>query len=128
MADIDYIRELAAPLGDVTAKRMFGGWCLWADGIAFALVADDTLWFKVDAETAGDFEARELPRFEYTTKDGRRTVMSYARAPEEIYDDPDVFSTWARAAVGAARRADAAKTAPKAKAARGTKGKAAPAS
>ena len=115
MSDVEFFHDLCRPLGGVTSKRMFGGLCLWHDGLAFALVIDDTLWFKVDAENAPAYEARALPRFSYTTKTGRVTVMSYARAPEEIYDDPDVFAEWAEGAIGAARRAAAAKVAPKAK-------------
>ena len=78
-------------------------------GLAFALVIGETLYFKVDAENGPAFDARALPCFSYTTKTGRTTVMSYARAPEEVFDDPDVFAEWARGAVAAARRAAAAK-------------------
>ena len=110
MVDVEFYRDLCRPLGTVAWKRMFGGLCLWSEGVPFAIVVDDALWLKVDAETNGAFSARGLPNFAYTTKTGRRTVMSYARAPEEIYDDPDVFADWARAAIGAAHRAAAAKT------------------
>lgn len=119
--DVEFFSDLCRPLGGgVTWKRMFGGLCLWHEGLPFALVIDDVLWLKVDAENAPTFEARDLPRFSYTTKTGRTTVMSYARAPEEVYDDPDVFTEWARASIAAARRAEAAKPAPKAGAPRAT--------
>ena len=127
MIDVEFYRDLCRPLGNVTWKRMFGGLCLWHDGLAFALVVDEGLWFKVDAENAAAFEARGLPRISYTTKTGRTTVMSYARAPEEVFDDPDVFAEWARPAIAAAERAAAAK--PKAEPkARGGRRKAATAS
>lgn len=109
MVDVEFYRDLCRPLGAVTSKRMFGGLCLWHEGLAFALVIDDTLFFKVDAENGPAFEARGLPRFSYTTKTGRTTVMSYARAPEEVFDDPDAFVDWARGAIAAARRAAAEK-------------------
>ena len=108
MTDVEFLRDLCRPLGGVTSKRMFGGLCLWHEGLAFALVIGDTLYFKVDAENAAAFEARGLERFAYETKGGRRTVMSYARAPEEVFDDPEAFREWARGAIGAARRAAAA--------------------
>lgn len=113
MTDTEFFRDLCRPLGNVTWKRMFGGLCFWHDGLAFALVIDEALWFKVDAENGPAFDERGLPRFSYTTKTGRTTVMSYARAPEEVYDDPDVFVAWARPAIEAARRAAAAKPAPR---------------
>ncbi len=115
MTDVEYYRDLCRPLGNVTSKRMFGGLCLWNEGLAFALVIDDRLWFKVDEENAPAFDARGLPRFSYTTRTGRTTVMSYARAPEEVFDDPDVFADWARGAIAASRRAAAAKAKPKAR-------------
>lgn len=112
--DVEYFSDLCRPLGGgVTWKRMFGGLCLWHEGLPFALVIDEVLWLKVDAENASAFEERDLPRFSYTTKTGRTTVMSYARAPEEVYDDPDVFAEWARASIAAARRVEATKAAPK---------------
>lgn len=111
MVDVEFFRDLCRPLGGVTSKRMFGGLCLWHEGLPFALVIDETLYFKVDEENRAAFEARGLPHFSYTTKTGRTTVMSYARAPEEIYDDPDEFAAWAKGAIGAARRAAAVKAA-----------------
>lgn len=113
MADIEFLRDLCRPIGGVVFKKMFGGWGAFEGGSMFALVAYDTLYFKVDERTAPDFEARGLERFAYETKDGRRTTMSYARAPEEVFDDPDAFLDWARAAIGAAHRAAAAKPATK---------------
>lgn len=111
MIDVEFYRDLCRPLGSVTSKRMFGGLCLWHEGLAFALVIGDTLYLKVDDDNAPAFDERRLPRFSYTTKTGRTTVMSYARAPEEVFDDPDVFAGWARSAIAAARRAAAAKAA-----------------
>nr|WP_274383210.1 TfoX/Sxy family protein [Pinisolibacter aquiterrae] len=113
VSDVEFYLDLCRPLGGVTSKRMFGGLCLWHEGLAFALVIADTLYLKVDAENGPAFDERELPRFSYETKTGRTTVMSYARAPEVVFDDPDVFADWARGAIGAARRAAAAKPAPR---------------
>ncbi len=106
--DVEFYADMCRPLGAVTWKRMFGGLCLWHEGLPFALVIDDGLWLKVDADNAHAFDVRGLPRFAYTTKTGRTTVMSYARAPEEVYDDPDVFAEWARRSIAAARRVAAA--------------------
>ena len=127
MADIEFLRELCEPLGHVVFKKMFGGWAIMTQERMFGLVADDTLYFKVDAETAPRFEERGLGRFTYVTRDGRRTVMSYARAPEEVFDDTDAFVDWARAAIGAAMRSAATAKAPKRRTAKGRKGRDEPA-
>ncbi len=44
----DYILEMLAPLGGVTARRMFSGAGLYRDGTIFGLIAGDILYFKVD--------------------------------------------------------------------------------
>lgn len=51
------IIESLQALGDVRPKRMFGGHGLFLDGLMFALVADDMLYFKTDDRNRADFEA-----------------------------------------------------------------------
>ncbi len=89
---------------------MFGGAGLFRDGLMFALIADDVLFFKVDAESAADFEAENLAAFTYITKKGDKGVMSYRRAPERCLDDPDQMVEWAIKGFYAALRADAKKS------------------
>jgi len=45
--------EHAAP---VAHRRMFGGVGLYSEGLFFGLMADDTLYFKVDDGNREDFE------------------------------------------------------------------------
>lgn len=104
-----FLDEQLAGLGPVSIRRMFGGAGVFADGIMFALVSDDTLYFKVDEATRADFEAEGMGAFTYTTKDGRNTLVSYWRAPERLFDEPDEMLAWARKALTIARSADARK-------------------
>ncbi len=120
----EFIKELMAPLGPVTIRRMFGGAGVFADGLMFALIAGDVLHFKADGQNRPMFEAEDMPPFVYETKDGRRAVMSYMQAPEHLFDDPDEFAAWAREALSAALRADAAKPKKKAQPKAKTKRKA----
>ena len=106
---VEFLRDQLRCVGPIAVRRMFGGAGVYADGIMFALVADDTLYFKSDAQPRADFEPEGLAAFSYATKDGRNTIMSYWRAPESLYDDPDEMRVWPMKALGAARRADAAK-------------------
>ena len=61
----DYLLDMLRPLGAVSARAMFGGGGLYFEGQMFALVFDDTLYLKADAETKGDFEARGMEPFTY---------------------------------------------------------------
>lgn len=103
-AFVDYLMELLDGFGDVTAKRMFGGHGIFRDGLMFGLVADSTLYFKVDAQNQPDFEALALEPFVYMQKN-RPVTMSYYQAPGEALDSAEAMQTWAESAFGAAVRA-----------------------
>jgi DNA transformation protein len=113
--DAEAIRELFAAFGPVSVRRMFGGAGIFADGMCIAIVADDVIYLKADDQTVPDFEAEGLAPFSYRTGSGKRTVMSFWRMPDRLYDDPDELVGWARAALAAARRAAVRKSKPKAK-------------
>lgn len=107
--DPDYIAELFSQFGPVTVRRMFSGAGVFADGLMIALVVDGLIFLKADAEIAPIFEGEGLSPFSYRTKEGRRTLMSYWRMPERLYDDPDELAGWARQSMAAARRSSAPK-------------------
>ena len=105
---VSYVVELMQPIGAVSAKRMFGGYGIFLDGLMFALVADSTLYLKADSETENEFEEKGLERFKYNKK-GKEYTMSYYCAPEEALEDMDEMNDWARKSCGAALRAAARK-------------------
>jgi DNA transformation protein len=107
---VEFLQDQLRSVGPVAIRRMFGGAGVFADGVMFALVADDTLYFKADDATRADFEAEDMPVFSYETKDGRKSLVSYWRAPERLFDDPEEMQAWASKALGVARRAAAAKS------------------
>jgi len=102
--DPDRIRDIFSAFGTVSVRRMFGGAGIYADGVMFALVADDTIYLKAGERNSSDFEREHLPPFTYIAKNGKRVVMSYRRMPERLYDDPEELAAWARAALAAAQR------------------------
>ena len=109
----DLIAELLAPLGGVSIRRMFGGRGVFRDGLMFALLSSrGVFYFKADAETAPAFEAEGCEQWMPAMKE-RAIPMPYWRAPERLFDEPDEFADWARAAYAAARRMEAAKARPK---------------
>ncbi|MGI9403556.1 MAG: TfoX/Sxy family protein [Hyphomicrobium sp.] len=105
---IELLKDSMRGLGPVSVRRMFGGAGIYADGVMFGLIADDTLYFKADEKTKRDFEAEGLAPFVYEGG-GRKISMSYWRIPERLLDDPDEMVDWARTALGVAQRAAAAK-------------------
>jgi len=109
---LEFLTEQLAPLGKLTARAMMGGHCLYLDGVVFALVADNTLYLKVDAESRPRFEARCLEAFRPFPD--QETVMSYHLAPPEFFDNQDAALEWGRLALDASLRARARRK-PKAK-------------
>ena len=99
-----YLEDLLRPLGTIRLRRMFGGSGIYADGLFFALVVDDQLYFKVDALSRAQFEAAGLEEWVYA-KDGKPVRMSYFRPPEDVYEDEDSLRRWGRLALDAALRA-----------------------
>jgi DNA transformation protein len=105
---VSYLLELLQPVPGVTAKRMFGGYGLFREGLMFGLVADDTIYLKVDDQNRADFVERELGPFVYI-KEGKPMPMSYYQAPGEALDNPDDMVEWAEKAYQAALRGQQAK-------------------
>jgi len=100
----EFLREQLTPLGRVTMRRMFGKTGVFCGGLMFGMVANDTLYFRVDDHNKATFkEAQAFPPLNYE-KEGCTIDLSFWRAPERLFDEPDELVAWARAAVAAARR------------------------
>jgi DNA transformation protein and related proteins len=79
---------------------MFGGVGLYSGELFFALIADDTVYFKVDASTRPDFEARGMGPFRPFGDTGG--TMQYYQLPEDVLEDPEVLRPWAEKALAIA--------------------------
>ena len=100
---VDHLQDVFERFGPIVLRRMFGGHGIYHKDVMFALVADDSLYLKVDQQSAAQFESRGLARFEYD-KGGKRVQVSYFLAPAEIFEDPDEAAQWAMEAYAAALR------------------------
>lgn len=108
---VAWVEEATAPLGRLTRRAMMGGATLYLDGVVFAILGDDRLWFKADAESDAAWDAAGCERFTYQFGDGRTGSMNYRRAPDDCYDDADELRRWAGLALAAGLRAQAGKAA-----------------
>ncbi len=104
----DFVLEVLEPVHPVMARRMFGGYGLFRDGVMFALIAGGHLYFKVDAQSRPQFEAAGLQPFTYA-RQGKLVALSFHRAPERVFDEPDQARLWGTLALAAALRVKAAK-------------------
>lgn len=100
----EFLREQLAPLGRVTVRRMFGKAGVFCDGVMFGMVTDNMLYLRLDKHNRPAFEeALSFPLLSYEKK-GATIDLSFCRAPERLFDEPDELVAWARLALEAARR------------------------
>ena len=102
-AFVESLHEVFERLGRIRTRRMFGGHGIWHEDRMIALVANDTLYLKADAESAPHFDALDLPPFTYE-RQGQSTPMSYRLAPADLFEDRHEAALWGRRAYEAALR------------------------
>jgi DNA transformation protein len=100
-AYLDYVHEQLSAVVPITTRRMFGAVGIYSGTHFFALIDDDTLYFKVDATNRPDFEAAGMGPFD-PMKDGR--VMQYYKVPDHVLASDAKLKAWAAAAIEVAKR------------------------
>jgi len=99
---IDYLKDQLEDFGPFDVRSMFGGAGLFRDNLMFALIANETLYLKVDDRNRPDFEAAGTSPFTYARGDREGSLKSYYEAPADILEDPADLADWARKAFDAA--------------------------
>jgi DNA transformation protein len=108
----EFIRDALGPIGRLTLRRMFGATGVFCDGLMFAMIADDTIYFRVDDGNRQAFEAAAHdPPLSYE-KGGKRIDLAFWRAPDRLLDDPEALLAWGRLALAAAGRVAAGRRPP----------------
>lgn len=105
----DYLIDLFKPWVPIKIRKMFGGYGVYRGEVMFSLIADDVLYFKVDATNRRDFELAESEPFTYEAK-GKRVSLSYFMLPAEILEDQEQLKIWADKSYAVALRSKSKKT------------------
>ncbi len=101
--------QLGRVARNVTARSMFGGVGIYSGDLFFALIANDTLYLKVDETNRGDFAALGLGPFRPYGPESEG--MHYYETPVDVLEEPEQLRAWAQRAIEVARRARAVKSA-----------------
>jgi len=101
---LDFVLEQLEPLGNVSARRMFGGVGLYSGDLFFAVLDNDTLFFKVDETNIGAFVDAGMGPFR-PYPDKPEASMNYYQVPVNVLEDRDELVTWAGRAVEVSRAA-----------------------
>jgi DNA transformation protein len=102
----DFVLEQLGRVTPVAGKSMFGGVGIYAQGLFFALIAEDRLYFKVDDGTRPDFERRRMEPFRPFGED---SAMGYYEVPADVVEDVNQLETWMKRAIDVAAAAKGGK-------------------
>ena len=81
-----FVIESLEQVFQISARNMFGGVGLYADGVFLALIGDDRLYFKVDDSNRSDLEAAGMEPFRpHVTS----ATMHYYEVPIDVLEDAD---------------------------------------
>ncbi|NJB87127.1 DNA transformation protein [Lewinella marina] len=99
---ITYLRDQLADLGEITGKKMFGGYGFFHEGKMFAMVGHGAFRLKVDDTNRQDFVDRGMEPFH---SGGKKKGMPYWEVPVEVIEDRAELTRWARKSVAIAHSA-----------------------
>jgi len=101
-----FVLEQLGRVAPVTGKSMFGGVGIYAEGVFFALIAEDRLYFKVDDATRPGFEQQGMEPFRPFGED---SAMGYYEVPADVMEDVAQLKPWMNRAINVAASAKRAK-------------------
>lgn len=102
---IDYIIDSITSLGGIKTRKMFGGYGMYKNGVFFAIISEDIVYFKVDKHNQPDYEMYGSKPFSYEGKNKKVITVSYWQVPPDVFDDHSMLEQWVKKAVFAAQRA-----------------------
>ncbi len=98
----EFVLEQLARVTPVAGKSMFGGVGIYAQGLFFALIAEDRVYFKADDTTRPDFERMGMEPFRPYGED---SAMGYYEVPADVVEDATQLAAWMRKAIEVAAKA-----------------------
>ena len=98
-----FVIEQLSAVASVSVRAMFGGVGIYAEGLFFALMDDDRVYFKVDDATRPRFVDAGMGAFD-PFKDGK-TMGGYYELPGDVLEDEERLPEWMREAIAVAARA-----------------------
>ena len=94
--------QLSRTTPRIRSQSMFGGVGIYGGDLFFGLIADDTVYFKVDDTNRPDFERLGMKPFQPYGEGGE--VMQYYQVPAELLEDVDGLRPWVEKAMAVAAR------------------------
>jgi len=93
---VEFVEDQLQSLGDVTVKRMFGGFGLYRGTVFFGIISGGRLYFKVDERTKREYIDRGMGPFRATPK---QILKTYYEVPVDVLEDDGELTAWAKEAI-----------------------------
>ncbi len=110
---LTFVLEQLAGVRGIVTKRMFGGVGIYSGEAFFAIIDNDTVFFKVDEALAAQYRKAGMPPF--APIPGKPPMMGYYQVPPHVLEDGDAMVQWARQSLEVATKFPVRKRAAKAK-------------
>jgi len=94
----EYVLEQLGGLRALRSNRMFNGVGLYSDGVFFAVLHEDTLYFKTGESNIAAYRDRGMAKFT-PFPDRPGTTLGYHQVPADVLEDAETLVEWAREAV-----------------------------
>ena len=108
---LTFVLEQLQCLRGLVTRRMFGGVGLYSNDTFFAVIDNDTLFFKVDETLAERYRQRGLPPF--APIPGKPPMLGYYQVPPDVLEDADLLCRWAAESVAVGATASRSRRPPK---------------
>ena len=92
---LNFIMDKLSPIGGIRSRAMFGGYGIFYEGSMFALIAEDTLYFKVNESNRAMYKKAQSKPFPHG--------ISYWEVPAEVIEEDARLLDWANLSIRIAR-------------------------
>lgn len=93
---LNFVLEKLSPIGDIKSRAMFGGYGISYEGLMFALISEDVLYFKVNESNRDMYERARSKPFLHG--------ISYWEVPTEVVEENTKLHEWANISIGIAQK------------------------
>jgi DNA transformation protein len=94
----EFVIDLLIDFGPVTVRNMFGGAGVYAEGVMFAILANDTFYLKTDEASSRAFASEGMEPFAYSASGKPAIALPYWEVPPRLLEEPQELASWAREA------------------------------
>lgn len=95
---LEYVMDKLSKTGNVKSRAMFGGYGIFHEGLMFALISEDVLYFKVNDSNRDMYKNARSKPFPHG--------VSYWEVPDDVLEKDTKLHEWANISIEIAQKAN----------------------